>query len=61
MLDGPDPLHMPGARTQEELLHNLSQHQSQADSPVVLGILLLALLLEGSHIGKPPVIWDLPC
>jgi len=29
------------------LLHNLARHRGQADRPVVPGILLLALLVDG--------------
>ena len=50
MLTGPDPLvvlHMSGQRTQDESLHNLRWHQGEADMPVVPGILLLALLVDG--------------
>ena len=50
MLAGPDPLvvlHVPGERTQDELLHNLPGHQGQADRPVVPGILLPALPVDG--------------
>ena len=64
MLAGPDPLialHMPGDGTQNEWLHNLCRHRGQADRPVVPWILLPALILDGCHIGKPPVTWDLPC
>jgi len=56
MLAGPDPLvvlHMPGERTQDDLLHNISRHQGQADRPVVPRILLptvlsLFLILAGN-------------
>jgi len=37
MLDGPEPLvvlHMPSERTQDELVHDLPQHQHQGDRPV---------------------------
>ena len=59
MLAGPDPLvvlPMPSEHTQDELLHNLHRHQGQADRPVVPRIVLLALLIDGCHIGRPPVI-----
>jgi len=60
MLFGPDPLvvlHMPSERTQDESLHNLPQHRGQADRPVVPGILLPALLMDGRLTGDPPVIY----
>jgi len=63
MLAGSDPLvvlHIPGERTQDELLHNLPRHRGQADRPVVPRILLLALLVDGCYIGDLPVIWDPP-
>ena len=52
MLAGPDPLvvlHMPNECTQDELLHDLAQHQGQADRPVVPWILFLALLVDGCY------------
>ena len=64
MLARPDPLgvlHLLGERTPDEPLHNLARHQGQADRPVAPGILLPALLVGGRHIGRPPVVWDLPC
>ena len=56
MLAGPDPLvvlHTPGERPQEESLHNLAWQQGQADRPAVPRILLLVLLVDSCHIGKP--------
>jgi len=64
MLAGPDSLvvlHMPGERTQDESLHNLARHRGQADRPVVPGILLPALPVDGCYTGDPPVVWDHPC
>ena len=54
MLAGPDPLavpHMPRNGTQDDLLHDLPQHQGQADRPLVSWMLLPALLVDGCHIG----------
>ena len=62
VLAGPDPLvvlYMPRDGTRDDLLHNLPQHQGQADSPVVPQILLPALIVDGNHTGQPPVCWDL--
>ena len=62
VLAGPDPLdamHMPCDLTQDDLLHNFSWYRGQADRPVLPKILLMALLVDGSHIGKPSVFWDL--
>jgi len=62
MLAGPDPpvvSHMPCNLTQDDLLHNLSWHQGQADGPAIPQILLTTLLVDGSHAGKPPILWDL--
>ena len=64
MLAGPDTLvvlHMPSECTRDESLHNLAQHRGQADGPVVPGILLPALPVDGCYNGDPLVIWDLPC
>ena len=44
---------------QDDLLHNLSWHQGQADWHVVPQILLTTLLVDGRHTGKPSVIWNL--
>jgi len=55
ILAGPDSLvvlHMPGEHTQDELLLNLPQPRGQADRPVVLQVLLLALLVDGRHVGS---------
>ena len=63
MLAGPDPLvvpHMLCDCTQDDLLHNFSQNQGQADGPIVPQILLSILPVDGHHIGKTPVIWGLP-
>jgi len=51
--------HMPYDLTQDDLLHNSPWYRGQADRPVVPRILLTALLVDGSHIGKPPILWDL--
>ncbi|SGA02784.1 Uncharacterised protein [Chlamydia abortus] len=62
MLARPDPpvdLHVPRDLPQDNLLHNLPRHRGQANRPVVPRILPAALLVDGSHIGKPPVFWDL--
>ena len=63
-LAGPDPLavlHLPGELTQDEPFHNLPWYQGYADRHAVLWIRLSALLVDGHHISKPLVIWDLPC
>ena len=63
MLAGPDPLVvlcMPSDFPQGDLLHNLSWSQGQADRPVVPWILHTTLLVEGSYVGKPAILWDLP-
>ena len=62
MLAGPDPpvvSHVPHDLPQDNLLHNLPLHRGQANRPVVPRILPAALLVDGSHTGKPPVFWDL--
>lgn len=54
VLAGPDPLvvlHMPHDGTQDDLLHNLPQHQGQDDRPVIPWILFPALLVDVCHIG----------
>ncbi len=53
MLIGPDHLfvlYIPHDGTQDDLLHNLSQHQDQTDRPVIPLILLPALLVDYYHI-----------
>ena len=62
VLPGPDPLdamHVSCDLTQDYLLHDFPWYRGQADRPVVPQILLTTLLVDGSHIGKPPVLWDL--
>jgi len=62
MLARPDHLtvlHMPHDCIQDNSLHNLPQYQSQADRSVVPQILLLNLSVDGSHISKCLIIWDL--
>ena len=62
MLAGPDPLdamHVLCDLTQDDLLHKFPWYRGQADRPVVPQILLTALLVDGSHIDKPPILWDL--
>ena len=62
MLAGPDPLlipHMPYGLPQDDLPHHLPWHQGQAGRPVAPQILLTALLVDKSHVGKPPVLQDL--
>ena len=62
VLAGPDPLdatHVPCDLTQNDSLHNFPWYRGQAHSPVVPHILLTALLVDGSHIGKPPILWNL--
>ena len=64
MLAGPDPLvvlHLPSELTQDEPLNNFPQYLGQGERPVVPRILLQDCLVDGLHMGKPPVIWDLPC
>ena len=59
MLSRPDPsavLYMPCDLTEGDLLHNLTWHQGQADRPVVLLIFLMILLVNGSHVGKLPIL-----
>jgi len=58
---GPNPivLHTPYDLTPDDLLHNLTWQQEQCDSPVAHQILLMTLPVDGSQIGKPPVLWDL--
>ena len=62
MLAGLDPLnttHMTCYLTHDDLLHNFPWYRGQAHSPVVPHILLTALLVDGSHISKPPILWNL--
>ena len=62
VLSGPDPMntmHMPCDLTQDDLLHNFPWYQGQADRPVVPQVLLTDILVDGSHISKPPILWDL--
>ena len=54
-----DAMHVLCDLTQYYLLHNFHSYQGQADRPVLPWILLTALLVDGSHIGKPPILWDL--
>ena len=57
MLAGPEPLaalHMPGEHTQAELVHH---HRGPAGRPVVPGILLLSVLVDGHHIAGVDPIW----
>jgi len=61
VLAGPDPLdamHMLCDLIQDDLLHNFPWYRDQADRPVVPRILHTALPVDGSHIGKPPILWD---
>lgn len=63
MLGRPDLLsflHAPCDCAQDDILHDLSQYQGQADKPVVLWILLPILVVDNHHVGKSPVICDLP-
>ena len=45
--------------SQDDLVHNLPCHQGQTDMSVIPQILLMILDEDGSHTGKPPVLWDL--
>ena len=61
MLAGPAPpvvLHLPCDLPQDDLLHDISWHWSQADRLIVPWI-LLTTLVDGSHNGKPRVLWYL--
>ncbi|KAJ7414291.1 craniofacial development protein 2-like protein [Willisornis vidua] len=51
---------VPCDHTQDDLFHNLAGHQGQADRHVVSQILLLALLMDGNHIGQLSVMGNLP-
>ena len=57
--DSPDIPHVLCDLPYDDLLHNLAWHQGQADKPVVPWVLLLTLLVDGSHFVKPPVLWNL--
>ena len=60
MLARPDPqivLHMLRDLLQDNLHYNLPWHRG--NRPVVPWILLTTLLADESHVGKPPVFWDL--
>jgi len=62
LLATPDPqtvLHVHCDLTQGYMHHCLPQYCSQADRPVIPSIFLLTLLVDGCHIDKSPVIWDL--
>jgi len=61
LLATPDPqtvLHVHCDLTQGYMHHCLPQYCSQADRPVIPSIFLLTLLVDGCHIDKSPVIWD---
>jgi len=54
VLAGPDPLdatHEPCDLSQDNLFHDLPWHRGQAG--------LTAIPVDGSHIGKPPILWNL--
>jgi len=55
----PVTFHKPCDLPQDGLLHKLTSHRGQADGPVALWILLTTLLVDGSHTGKPPILWHL--
>lgn len=62
MLARPDPLvasHMLYDLPQDDLLHNLSWLQHQADEPLAPCILLMTLFADGINASRPPILWDL--
>ena len=62
VLSGPDPLAvlpMLCDLIPDDLFHSLPGHRGEADRPVVPCMLLMTLLVDGSHNGKPSVLWDL--
>lgn len=59
LLSGPAPLallHVTNDDSQDDFFHNLSIHRGQPDGSVVPCILLSALLVDGHHTDKPPVL-----
>ncbi|KAK4810625.1 hypothetical protein QYF61_007362 [Mycteria americana] len=63
MLAGLDPLfilYMPCDGTQDDLLHQLSQHRGQADRPVVPRVLLPALLVDRITESQNHIGWKRP-
>ena len=64
MLTTPDNLlffHLLDDGLQDKLLHHLSRDGGEADRPVVLWVLLLALFGDWSDIGLSPVLGHFSC
>lgn len=55
-LDPPVVPHMLCDLLQGDLFHNLPWHRGQPDRSEVSQILIMTLLMDGSHIRKPPII-----
>ena len=44
---------------QKDLFHDLPRHRGDTHRPVVPPVLLAPLLVNGSDVTLPPVVWDL--